>query len=141
MIKFLVPTDGSENAERAVRHVIKLAQCREPVQVELVNVRPPIDAWEVRRFLNDQEIAEIQEREGQDDLRSACALLDQAGVPYHAQVVTGPVPQTITRFADEHDCDYIVMGTHGRGDLANLFLGSTTAKVLHLTKVPVTLVK
>jgi nucleotide-binding universal stress UspA family protein len=33
------------------------------------------------------------------------------------------------------------MGTHGRGGLANLFLGSVATKVVHLAEVPVTLVR
>jgi nucleotide-binding universal stress UspA family protein len=140
-MKFLVPTDGSENADRAVQHVIDLARCRESVEVLLLNVRAPVDAWEVRRFLNDEEIAELQKKEGEDDLRSARLLLDASGVPYSAHVVTGPVAQTIADFAEQQGCNYIVMGTHGRGGLASLFLGSTAAKVVHLAKMPVTLVK
>jgi nucleotide-binding universal stress UspA family protein len=33
------------------------------------------------------------------------------------------------------------MGTHGRGALAELLIGSTTLKVVHLAKCPVVLVK
>ena len=140
-MKFLVPSDGSDNAVRAVAHVIRLARCREPVEVLLLNVRVPVDAWEVRRFLTEEEITALQQKEGEDDLTTSRALLDEAGVPYTAQVADGPVAQTIARMADDSGCDQIVMGTHGRGGIASLFLGSTAAKVVHLAKVPVTLVK
>jgi nucleotide-binding universal stress UspA family protein len=33
------------------------------------------------------------------------------------------------------------MGTRGLGDIENVFLGSTSFKVVHLSDVPVTLVK
>ncbi len=33
------------------------------------------------------------------------------------------------------------MGTHGRGALAELLVGGTTLRVVHLTKMPVLLVK
>ncbi len=33
------------------------------------------------------------------------------------------------------------MGTHGRGAFAELLVGSTTLKVVHLARVPVVLIK
>ena len=38
-------------------------------------------------------------------------------------------------------CDAIVMGTRGMTVLGNLVLGSVASKVVHLSSVPVTLVK
>jgi len=43
--------------------------------------------------------------------------------------------------AEERGCDQIVMGTHGRGTIAGLLIGSVATKVLHLAKAPVLLVK
>ncbi|HET9042709.1 MAG TPA: universal stress protein, partial [Burkholderiales bacterium] len=40
-----------------------------------------------------------------------------------------------------HHCEGIVMGTRGLGSVATLVLGSVAHKVLHLTHVPITLVK
>jgi nucleotide-binding universal stress UspA family protein len=51
------------------------------------------------------------------------------------------VAQTIAKHADELGCDGIVMGSHGRGAMGSLVLGSVSTKVIHWTKVPVTLVK
>jgi nucleotide-binding universal stress UspA family protein len=68
-------------------------------------------------------------------------LLDAAGIDYDARVLVGPVAQTIAEFAAKHGCDSIVMGTHGRGGLTDLFLGSVAAKVVHLSALPVTLIK
>jgi nucleotide-binding universal stress UspA family protein len=140
-MKFLVPVDGSEPSLRAVSYLIRLAKCREVEQVHLVNVREPADAWEIRRFLNPDEIAEMQQREGEVDLSAAKALLDAAGIAYDAKVLVGPVAPTIADYAAEQGCDSIVMGTHGRGGLADLFMGSVAAKVIHLTRLPVTLIK
>ena len=107
----------------------------------MLNVREPADAWEVRRFLNAEEIAKLQQSEGEVDLSEAKALLDAAGVAYDARVLIGPVAQTIAHFAEKQGCDSIVMGTHGRGGLTDLFLGSVAAKVVHLSALPVTLIK
>jgi nucleotide-binding universal stress UspA family protein len=100
-----------------------------------------VDAWEVRRFLSDAEIADLQRGEGEEVLREACDLLNAAGVAYQAHVAVGPIPETIARFADENACDFIVMGTQGRGGLSQILLGSVATQVVHLSHVPVTLVK
>ena len=47
----------------------------------------------------------------------------------------------ITRKAEELNCDAIIMGTRGMGALGNLVMGSIATKVVHLTRLPVTLVK
>ena len=83
----------------------------------------------------------MQQSEGEVDLRSARALLDQAGVDYEASVVAGPVAQTIANFAQQQGCDHIFMGSHGRGELAGLLSDSVATKVIHLTRLPVTVVK
>ncbi len=42
MLKALVPVDGSPDSLGAVRHVIKLVKDREPLEIHLLNVQPPV---------------------------------------------------------------------------------------------------
>ena len=141
MLKALVPVDGSDNSLRAVRHLISLVKGREPMEVYLLNVQEPIDAWEVRRCFKEEEIEALQVSAGGDALQAAKALLDEAQVPYTAQVLIGDVAQSIARYAKDIGCDKIIIGSRGTTSLANLLLGSVATKVIHLTDVPVTLVK
>lgn len=142
-MKLLVPVDGSECSRRAVEHAIRLARQGEPPDIHVLHIRPAIDAWEVRRFLNEEEIAQMQQREGEETLRPIRALLDAAAVVYRAQVLagSGSVAETIARYADENACDLIVIGTHGRSGLAHILMGSVATETIHLSRVPVTLVK
>ena len=48
---------------------------------------------------------------------------------------------TIIRYAKEHRFDKILMGTHGRGGLMQMLLGSVASEVLKHSEIPVTLVK
>ena len=48
---------------------------------------------------------------------------------------------SIVSCAETLGCDGIVMGTRGMGAIGNLVAGSVATKVIHLTKLPVTLVK
>lgn len=141
MRKALVPVDGSSNSDRAVRHVVALAEINPALEVVLLNVQTPVDDWEVRSFLKKEEIEAMEESRGGDALQSARALLDAAKVRYTPQVLIGPVAETIARTALEQNCDGIVMGTRGLGAAAGAVLGSVTAQVVHLADVPVTLIK
>jgi nucleotide-binding universal stress UspA family protein len=62
-------------------------------------------------------------------------------VPCTSAILVGYVAQSIARHADEAGCDAIVMGTRGMSAIGNLLMGSIATKVIHLTKLPVTLVK
>ena len=55
-------------------------------------------------------------------------------------VAVGSVKHEILRFAEEHGCDLIVIGAHGRHGVATL-LGSTANAVLHGTKCDVLCVR
>jgi len=83
----------------------------------------------------------LQQGEGEVHLSAAKALLDAAGVAYDSKVLVGPVAQSIAEFATQRGCDAIVMGTHGHGGLTELLLGSVSTKVIHLSPLPVTLIK
>jgi nucleotide-binding universal stress UspA family protein len=142
-MKYLLPVDGSASSARAVEHVLRLISKEIPPEIHLLHVRPPIDAWEVHRFLNAEEIAKMQLHEGEEELRACRALLDAAAIPYQFEVLVSDVAvaEAITHYADEHDCDAIVMGTHGLTGLKHLLMGSVASDIVHRARVPVTLVK
>jgi nucleotide-binding universal stress UspA family protein len=52
-----------------------------------------------------------------------------------------PQAESLFGLCERLGCDEIVMGAHGRSVLAELLLGSTVTKVIHLSRVPVLLVK
>lgn len=140
-MKILLPVDGSGHSERAVRHVIALLEGCGNHEIHLVNVQPPIDAPEVRSHMTAGEIEAMQETRGGDALAPARALLDAASVAYTPAVLLGPIAETLHRYATDHGCDKIVMGTRGLGTLGSVLMGSVTTDLLHLTELPVTLVK
>lgn len=47
----------------------------------------------------------------------------------------------VDHVAQEHNCDLIVMGSHGASGLSKLFVGSNTEKVIRTSKVPVLVIK
>jgi nucleotide-binding universal stress UspA family protein len=139
--KILLPVDGSEGSLRAARHVADCMAHVSELEVHLVNVQPRADDWQVRRLLKPEELAAMEAEWAEDTLAPARTLLDQAGARSQTHIVQGEVAESIARLATELGCDQIVMGTHGRGALGDLLMGSVASQVLHHARVPVTFVK
>jgi nucleotide-binding universal stress UspA family protein len=53
----------------------------------------------------------------------------------------GEPAEKIVQYARENGCEQIFMGTHGRGAVSKVLLGSVASKVVALSDVPVVLVK
>lgn len=142
MLKLLVPVDGSPNSERVVNRVIAFSRTECPnLELHVLNVQLPVEVWEVKRFLPQQEIEALLQSRGGDALVGARALLDAAGIIYTPHVRIGPIAETIVSVARELGSSQIVMGTRGMGAVGSLLLGSVATKVIHLADVPVTLIK
>ena len=141
MASILLPIDGSESSERAAKHLAHLITTYTPLTVRLLNVQPPIKAGEISPMVSADTIEAVRREEGTQCGQSVRAILDEAGVAYTFDIEIGPVPETIARYAHEHKCDAIIMGTRGMSAISNLLMGSIATRVLHLVDVPVTLVK
>ncbi|HET6845955.1 MAG TPA: universal stress protein [Anaerolineales bacterium] len=142
MLNVLVPIDGSENALRALRHVISPTSiCREPGQIHLLNVQAPVASGVVRLFLSREDLSGYYEEEAEHALAPAREELEKAGVSFQVEVRIGEVAENIARYAREQRCSLIAMGTRGMGSVANLLLGSVATKVIGLSEIPVLLVK
>ncbi|MDP6446206.1 MAG: universal stress protein [Pirellulaceae bacterium] len=62
-------------------------------------------------------------------------------VGYAQRLLTGPPPDAIARFADEHDADLIVIGSHGRTGGMRVLLGSVAETLMRRAKCSVLTVK
>jgi nucleotide-binding universal stress UspA family protein len=140
MQRILVPVDGSELADNAVREVIRRAKASAPREVHLVNVQPRIFPEMSMVYMSADKIDSYYYEQGTQALVGAEKLLREAGISYTAHRAVGDVAQTIVEKARELGCDAIVMSTRGHGKIAGMLLGSVSTKVLHLSDVPVTLV-
>lgn len=141
MLRTLVPLDGSSASERAVRHAASIADGRADAEIHLLHVQPALLPHGDRA----SAMSVFGTMPGSDDMDRvfgrASRMLEQAGIRYVTHHVHGDAAQEIAFYADTHGCDQIVMGTRGLGPIRHLLMGSVATKVLHLVKVPVTLVK
>ncbi len=140
-MKLLVPVDGSVAARRAVAHAIWLAQGRPKSLIVLLNVQNRETLGLTDIDVRTESERDIASRQSAKALRHAIKACKEGGTPFDARVEFGPVCETIERVAHEVRADQIVMGTRGLGRMTGLILGSVATGVIHITHVPVTLVK
>lgn len=141
MKRILLPVDGSDTSTEAARLAISSISERSAApELHIVTVQTPILSGNVTRFFSADALDEYYQHEGQQALKKAKDLLQEADVPYEEHVLVGPVAQTLAEYAQKHQCDHIIMGTRGLGAMGSFMLGSVATRVLGLVKIPVTLV-
>ena len=142
MLKALVPVDSTGNSLDAIRHVVKLVQEREPLEIHLLNVESHLPGH-ISRFLSKDILEGHRRDEAEKAFAPARALLDAAGIAYTEHMLVGHAAHVIADLAKELQCDKVIMGTHGYGAVTQLLLGSVSHEAIHLMDpgIPVTLVK
>lgn len=139
--KWLIPVDGSEASLQAVKLAIEDArQLPSGAELVLINVQTPLTR-DITRFINAETLNEFHEENGTEALAEARQLLDASGLKYISKVLVGESAPSITDYASANACTRIVMGARGLGSVVGLLMGSVTTKVVHLSTVPVLLVK
>jgi len=142
MPKILLPVDGSDVSFRVARALP--GRCdgyRTPVEIHLLNVQRPVSR-DVGQFIDHEELKAFHRAEGLKAIAEARACLEEAGLAPVSHVLIDDQPAAaIVRFAREHAIDEIVMGSHGRGAVGRLLLGSVASEVARHADIPVTLIK
>ena len=135
---FLIATDGSELAEKAVTQGLALAEAL-GARVTAVTVSEPLTALMVGEAVTFmagyEEAAASNAARILSVVRTAAA---QRGVACETAHVKGQFPaEGIIEAAKDRGCDLIVMASHGRRGLAKLLLGSQATRVLSDSPIPV----
>jgi nucleotide-binding universal stress UspA family protein len=138
----LVATDGSEPAARALTFAIGLARKHGATLVLCTSVDTSAAISSCASPYGFDAGRAIQALEGaaREILVRASATATVAGVAHATMLLSGSAAAAILDCAEAERCDAIVVGTHGRGAVKRLFLGSTAADVLRRSNVPVFIV-
>lgn len=142
--RILLPTDGTEFCERAIRHGIALAKLLQ-AQVVGVTVTQPLHSA-VPRSMIPKDLAGIIHSEtvklADEKLAVVERLAREAGVQVETVRQSNDHPwEAIVHTAKDKNCDLVVMASHGRRGVSALVLGSETQKVLTHSIVPVLVVR
>jgi len=142
----LVPTDFSEMAQSALTYAKVLAEVF-GAALHLVHVaQDPITCVPIMEpnMSTAAVLAQVRDELGRDARQRLSTALGEAeqkkfrskwelrwGIPY----------VEIDDYAARHGIDLIVMGTHGRGAIGGLFLGSVADKLVRKAPCPVLVVR
>ena len=141
--RILVPTDGSDITGKAVATAIRLAKSVHATLYTLSVKEPfPYSAISEMQPTPPQEFFEAQERIAAARVREVRESAEAAGLQCSAETVEALHPwEAVIEHAKRHDCDLIVMASHGRRGVTAMLLGSETQKVLTHTTIPVLVVR
>ncbi len=161
--KILYATDLSESAVHAFSYAVSLANmygagitilhvlAEFPGEEFIVNMIDR-DTWEEiknrhyseardqligkkRGHVAIKEVLEAFSEEAKADAK------DQTFVTDETLIKTGAPAEIIVQTAKEQNCDLIVMGTHGHGTFADVFVGSTAKWVIRQSPIPVLVIR
>jgi nucleotide-binding universal stress UspA family protein len=136
----LLAVDGSDLAEAAARHGLKLAKSVGAKCTAIMALRPwhTVAPGEIMVAFPEAEYLKGATAYADVSVKRVSGLADQEGVSCETSVVSQKEPwEAIAEGAADLGCDLIVMGSHGRSGFAKLILGSEAQKVLTHATVPV----
>jgi nucleotide-binding universal stress UspA family protein len=138
--KILVPVDGSEPSDAAVALAIRLASDQHATLIFLhVSEVAKISAMvSTTAMCADPSAAlDAELAFGKESLLRAEAAARQGAVVAVALLDEGNSSETILDATIQNAADLIVIGSHGRGGIQRVLLGSVTEAVLRHSNVPV----
>ena len=142
--KIMVPLDGSELAECVFPHVEAFIKGFNTSDVILVRVVEPEKPYQGEYGIATQmlEKRELETKSlAKDYLEKIVTRLKHEGAALHAEVILGRVPESLSKYAVDHDIDLILIATHGRSGVTRWVRGSVADKVLRSANVPVLMVR
>ena len=139
----LVPTDFSETSDSALRYGKALATAfGATLHVVHIIEEPYGQPWAVEAYgfslaaLQDEWIKDAQAR-----LAASVTEDEKKTLKTVTTTVLGHPVMEILRYASDNAVDLIVMGTHGRGPLGHVVLGSVAERVVRKAPCPVLTVR
>lgn len=139
----LVPTDFSDCSTAALRYGLALAERFDAHLHLLHSVQSPFDQpWAAEVYAVSQADFEKTAREDSDgQLARLLAESGRAATQVTCVTTLGAPFLAIITYAKEAPIDLIVMGTHGRGAVAHLLIGSVAENVVRKAPCPVLTVR
>ena len=144
--RILVPIDFSEHSKRTLSYATRTAS-RHQSTIYLLHVFQIPDyviTPYARRRHNSAEVQsqlDIAEQEARENLGTFAQELSNKGIKVEPFLRVGYPFDEIVLMANHFDIDLIIIGSHGRGGISRLLVGSTAERVVEHAPCPVLVVK
>lgn len=137
--KILLPVDGSIYSDNAIDYTVYLAGLS-GAHVTVVSCYEWLcDFPEISESVMNQLKQKLRVQ-AESVLEGAAEKLARSNIAHETRSVSGSPGTMLSNLAKSKEFDLIVMGSHGHSDIAGLFLGSVTHKVLNTIYCPVLVV-
>lgn len=136
--KILVPTDFSENSEKALEYAVHLSEnCGS--SVVLLHVIQTLASYPlfVSGIVTEADLRREMEKEAEDRLKAMVQHQENEKVKIEIRLRFGDPHEEILAGTREEGASLIVMGTHGRTGLSRALIGSVAERVVRRALFPV----
>jgi len=144
--RILVPIDFSEHSKRTISYAMRTAS-RHGSTIYLLHVFQIPDYVVSPYARRKQNSAEVQsqlgaaEQEARENLEVFAQELSNRGIKVQPYLRVGYPFDEIVLMANHFNVDLIIIGSHGRGGISRLLVGSTAERVVEHAPCPVLVVK
>jgi nucleotide-binding universal stress UspA family protein len=137
MKRIIVAVDGSEASLHGARTALEIAKATKGEVTLVYVVSQPFLPTEVPFAVG--QFAEDAVKIGELMLEQTAQSLGEPGL--RRVCLTGPAAEVLADLAESENADLIVVGSKGRGAVSRVLVGSTTDRVVHISKRPVLVVR
>jgi nucleotide-binding universal stress UspA family protein len=133
LANILVATDFSETSDRALEHALSLARTYNS-RIFLAHIIP-VDLMMAPELAEaSREQLRQAAREGLERIRTSDRFFE---VPHEEIIEEGALWPNIEALIKKHAIDLVVVGTHGKGFVQKLLIGSSAEEIFRQARVPV----
>ena len=138
MINIVLPVDFSDATDRLIDGAVKFAK-ETKGKICLIHVAPADIGFAIGD-MGFQYFPEVEQNEIKDELLRLNVLEQRIiaqDVDCEHLLKQGVAGDIILEYAKSNNADYIVMGSHGRSGIYDVFVGSLTKELTRRSTIPV----
>jgi nucleotide-binding universal stress UspA family protein len=143
--KILYPTDFSDVSRKALDYLkqLKEAGAQEVIVLHIIDTR---EVESIARYgevsMNlEKGLEKKMEERVKQEITAIEAELKRSGFDVKVRIERGIPFREILRVEEEEDVSVVVIGSHGKSCVAEMFLGSVSEKVLRKSGKPVLVIR
>jgi nucleotide-binding universal stress UspA family protein len=140
--KIVLGYDGSESSKKALEKSVELAK-EMGAELHIIGVVRPFEFFAID-YIPPEEIEEYEKEEISKEekfLKEAKEIAEKEGVEPKLKVMEGEPAEELMTYADENNCDLIIVGHRGVGGFKRMLLGSTANNLVKYANQSVLVVK
>ncbi len=140
-MNILIAIDFSEATQKIVNSAQTLV-CKKDSTVWLLHAAmpdPDFVGYDVGPA-SEREFVAKKFREENQKLQDIADDMKKSGIDVTPLLIQGPTVETILEEAEKLPADAIIIGSHGRGAMHRLLVGSVSEALLHRSRIPLVII-